>query len=123
MNRLLYYIVILNFPKYWGLPYKVLYSQAKLETGDFSSNIYRENNNLFGMKVPYIRPNFVQGENRGHAVFSSKYWSLFDLFLWLEYNNIQWNGNVLEFMKQVQISGFNPKTSYVKSWYEIYQNV
>lgn len=57
-------IGVLNF-KY---PHIVL-AQAKLETGYFTSNIFRENNNLFGMKRPRVRPTYAVGENRGHAVF------------------------------------------------------
>ena len=57
-------IGVLNF-KY---PHIVL-AQAKLETGYFTSSIFRENNNLFGMKRPRVRPTYAVGENRGHAVF------------------------------------------------------
>lgn len=57
-------IGVLNFK----FPHIVL-AQAKLETGYFSSNIFRENNNLFGMKRPRVRPTYAVGENRGHAVF------------------------------------------------------
>ena len=57
-------IGVLNF-KY---PHIVL-AQAKLETGYFTSNIFIENNNLFGMKRPRVRPTYAVGENRGHAVF------------------------------------------------------
>lgn len=49
----------------------IVYSQAKLESGNFSSKIFRENNNLFGMKMARQRATTATGENRGHATYSS----------------------------------------------------
>ena len=49
----------------------IVYSQAKLESGNFSSRIFRENNNLFGMKRARQRATTATGENRGHATYSS----------------------------------------------------
>lgn len=48
---------------------KYVFSQAAFETGNFTSDILRENNNLFGMKLAVIRPTLATGENRGHATF------------------------------------------------------
>lgn len=49
----------------------IVFAQAKLESGNFKSNIFLENNNLFGMKVARRRPTTNKGENRGHAYFNS----------------------------------------------------
>jgi len=51
-------------------PY-IVYSQAIIESGNFNSVVFRENNNLFGMKIPERRPTLAIGINRGHAVFNS----------------------------------------------------
>lgn len=51
-------------------PYIVL-AQAELETGNFKSKIFRENNNLFGMKVARKRPTTNKGEQYGHAYFDN----------------------------------------------------
>lgn len=51
-------------------PY-IVYSQAIIESGNFSSVIFRENNNLFGMKMPERRVTIAIGISRGHAVYSS----------------------------------------------------
>lgn len=67
----------------------LLYSQAILETGRFTSNIYKENKNLFGMKKPSKRPTTVISENRGHAVYPSYYSSVIDYILRQKYFNIQ----------------------------------
>ena len=49
----------------------IVFAQAKLESGNFSSKIFRENNNLFGMKLARQRATTATGENRGHATYSS----------------------------------------------------
>jgi len=50
----------------------IVYAQAVLETGTFTSHIFKTNNNLFGMKVATIRPTTNIGEEDGHAAF--KHW-------------------------------------------------
>lgn len=115
-----FYIARLFYPRYWYLPYNVLKSQAILETGNFTSNIYKENNNYFGMKLPRIRKTHADGENRGHATFPLKIDSITDYFLWLEYNNIDYNGDPYAFMRKVQQKGFNPSHTYPDTWYKVY---
>ena len=44
-----------------------LLALARHETGNFTSAIFRENNNPWGMKVATIRTTTNVGENRGHA--------------------------------------------------------
>jgi flagellum-specific peptidoglycan hydrolase FlgJ len=50
---------------------KYVFAQAAFETGNFTSDIFKENNNLFGMKLPRVRQTLATGENRGHATFNS----------------------------------------------------
>jgi hypothetical protein len=50
----------------------IVYAQSVIETGNFTSNIFRMNNNLFGMKTASIRPTTHMGEENGHAVY--KHW-------------------------------------------------
>lgn len=49
----------------------IVLAQAKLESGHYSSYIFRENNNLFGMKAARVRQTTNIGERRGHALFKS----------------------------------------------------
>lgn len=63
----------------------VVLAQAKVETGHFKSNIFRENNNLFGMKVAWNRPTTAVGRNRGHAVYRNWRESLLDYALYSSY--------------------------------------
>lgn len=59
----------------------LVYAQAQLESGHFTSDIFMENNNLFGMKVAERRPTTAIGVNRGHAVYKSWRESVLDYAL------------------------------------------
>jgi hypothetical protein len=61
-------------------PY-VVYAQALEETGRFNSTIFRENNNLFGMKMAWNRATTAIGINRGHAVYKNWKHSVIDYAL------------------------------------------
>jgi hypothetical protein len=56
-------------------------SQAKLESGNFQSDIFKENHNLFGMKVAGSRPTSAIGTNRGHAQYRNWRESVIDYAL------------------------------------------
>jgi hypothetical protein len=60
----------------------IVYSQAIQETGYFSSTIFKENNNLFGMKVARNRPTTALGTRRGHAYYRNWKESVLDYALW-----------------------------------------
>lgn len=64
-------------------PY-IVYAQALKESARFTSNIYKENHNLFGMKVPERRSTVVIGVNRGHAVYLDWKMSVIDYALFQE---------------------------------------
>lgn len=49
----------------------IVYAQAALESGNFTSTIFRENNNLFGMRMPERRETTAVGINRKYAVYST----------------------------------------------------
>lgn len=59
----------------------IVYSQAVLESGNFSSDIFKENHNLFGMKMPERRATTAIGVNRGHAVYKNWRESVIDYAL------------------------------------------
>lgn len=60
----------------------VVYAQARLETNGFKSRIFRENNNLFGMKAATRRSSTNKGEQHGHAYYDSWRESVLDFALW-----------------------------------------
>jgi hypothetical protein len=65
-ERLKEYILELNirFPH-------IVYAQAQLETGNFTSHIFQVNNNLFGMREAKRRPTTNKGTENGHAYFDN----------------------------------------------------
>lgn len=65
-NMLKTYIVDLNI----RYPYIVL-AQAQLETGGFTSPIYKENHNLFGLKEAKSRPTTSLGTDSNHAYYDN----------------------------------------------------
>lgn len=58
-------------------PYIVV-AQARLETGGYKSRIFRENNNLFGMKQATVRVNTASGTQHNHAYYDTWRESVYD---------------------------------------------
>jgi hypothetical protein len=58
-------------------PY-IAFAQSKLETGNFTSKIFRENNNLFGMKEAKQRITTALGTKRKHAYYQDWTQSVYD---------------------------------------------
>ena len=76
-QKLKEYLIELNvkFPN-------VVFAQAKLESGNFRSKIFEENNNLFGMKQPSVRTTTATGEQYNHATYNSWRESVLDYALY-----------------------------------------
>src|ERR1035437_9342411 len=49
----------------------IVFAQAEIETGHFTSRIFKENHNCFGMKVATKRPTTNKGEENGHAYYDN----------------------------------------------------
>jgi uncharacterized FlgJ-related protein len=60
---------------------KYIVAQAAHETGGFTSQLYKENHNLFGMKYP--SQGYAQGSANGFAYYLSEESSIYDLQRWL----------------------------------------
>lgn len=66
-----------------GIAYPdIVLAQARLETGNFTSKVFKENNNLFGMKLPRVRNTTAIGEQNSHADYASWRQSIADYKLW-----------------------------------------
>jgi len=72
-EKLITLIKNLNFP----FPHVVL-AQSMIETGYYTSPIFKENNNLFGMKEAVVRITTCTGTNNGHAVYKNWMDSVYD---------------------------------------------
>lgn len=60
----------------------IVMAQTIQETSYFKSAIFKENNNLFGMKEAKIRINIARGTNRGHAYYHNWAESVMDYALY-----------------------------------------
>jgi uncharacterized FlgJ-related protein len=49
----------------------IILAQAKLESGNFKSHMFIENNNIFGMKEAKKRPTTNKGTQNGHAYYEN----------------------------------------------------
>lgn len=89
----------------------IVLGQAKLETGFFTSNIFRENNNLFGMREAKQRITTALGTENNHAYYSSWLESLYDYsFYQCRYlSNIQTEEQYFNYLEQ----SYAEDTTYV----------
>jgi uncharacterized FlgJ-related protein len=90
--------------EYWidtlGIEHKeIVMQQIALETGMLTSNICRENNNLFGMKQARVRETTALGTKRGHAYYSSYIESIKDYKLWQD--NMYDGGDYYVFLDRI----------------------
>jgi len=77
---------LLTYMKNLKIKYpETVLSQARLETGGFQSAIFKENHNLFGMKLAETRPTLAIGINRGHAQYRNWKESVMDYALLQSY--------------------------------------
>lgn len=58
-------------------------AQAILESNNFKSNIFKSNNNLFGMKEARVRVNLATGTKHGHATYNTWEHSVLDYAFWV----------------------------------------
>lgn len=61
---------------------EIVMAQARLETGHFKSFIFRENNNLFGMRYPRKRPSANIGKKHGYSLYKDWKQSVLDYSLY-----------------------------------------
>jgi len=60
----------------------IVMAQARIETAHFTSKVFRENHNLFSMKLPKQRSTTAIGEQYNHASYTSWRQSVIDYKLW-----------------------------------------
>ena len=104
---------------YWLKRYDVDYTgivlrQSLLETGNYTSTICKENNNLFGMKLAKIRNTTAIGENRNHAKYTHWIESIKDYKLYQEYNKkkIKKSKGYYDFLHN---NGYSTNKTYIKT--------
>ena len=72
--------------EYEGILYQdIVILQSRLETGYFTSDIFLNANNLFGMRYPSRRPTVATGIYKEHAKYAHWSDSVIDYALWQKY--------------------------------------
>lgn len=81
---------------------EIVMAQAQIETGSFTSKIFRENNNLFGMKLSFNRPSTAKMAQYDHAYYTNWKESVYDYALYSAcyLKNIHSQTEYLEYLKQ-----------------------
>jgi flagellum-specific peptidoglycan hydrolase FlgJ len=69
----------------------IVYRQAVIESENFTSRFFLENNNLFGMKQVYSRPSTQIGIDRGYGVYRNWKESVLDYAIYQA-----WSGKELD---------------------------
>ena len=64
--------------------YKIVLAQIRLESGNLTSFLCRENKNLLGMKFPVRRKTTAIGSDHGYAVYDNYRDCIKDMVLWQE---------------------------------------
>jgi hypothetical protein len=71
---------------YEGIRYQdIVLLQAQLETGTYTSDIFLNGHNCFGMKYPEYRPTVATGIYKGHAQYTYWFDSVIDYGIWQEW--------------------------------------
>jgi flagellum-specific peptidoglycan hydrolase FlgJ len=78
----------------------IVYAQAVIESGNFSSSIFYENNNLFGMRCAKLRPTTCKDENNGFAVYEDWRASVLDYALLQSTLGIRNEDQYLQYLTQ-----------------------
>lgn len=62
---------------------EIVFVQAIIESGNFESRLFKNHNNLFGMRFPRVRETTATGENkRGYARYKDWDDSVLDYYFW-----------------------------------------
>lgn len=109
----------------------VLYAQAKLESANFTSNIFVNTNNCFGMNQPKVRPTTSLGGWTGAngnlwANYSSVETAVNDRVLWDDYFKVPaptGADDVSRYMNEVQQRGYAEDPQYIKKWKSIFEQI
>jgi len=82
-------------------PYVI--AQSKVETGDYTSDLYKRANNAFGMRVPELRRSNRIGTTNNYSSYASIGDSLEDLLYYFEAVNFPTNiGSVGEYTMELK---------------------
>jgi uncharacterized FlgJ-related protein len=88
-----------NYPDLW----KYAFLQAIVETGFFTSNIYKKNNNLFGMKNASARVQLgTKIDGTDFRFYKNLDQSIEDFFIWLRYTRFPLVNSIREYVHELK---------------------
>lgn len=91
---------------------EILLKQAKLESSNYTSNLYRNNNNIYGMKEVYSRPTTQRGGRNGYGFYDNWCLSALDRLLWDIFRFDNKKPNEEEYLKAMRI--YAEDTDYIR---------
>jgi hypothetical protein len=86
--------------------WRTVYVQAQIETGNFSSRLYREDNNMFGMRAPNSRGLYIGITSSDFAKYLSTTESLKDYILRQRQYGISFHQSSSDYIEQTLNSGY-----------------
>lgn len=81
----------------------IVFNQFKIESSNFTSSLFKKNNNLSGMKMPYQRPTTAICDSGGYAYYKNWEMSIIDYALYQTYqirNSDTSRANYLKILKR-----------------------
>lgn len=111
-----------NLYGYNNISTKLIYAQAWHETGNFKSEVFKQNNNLFGMRQPSKRKTFATGSHLNHATFKNHFDSVRDYFEHRKYFKIP-NTSDQAFIDVTVRKGYAEDQNYKKKWIKIFNTI
>lgn len=109
---------------------QVLYAQAKLETGNFTSNLFKSANNLFGMKPSQSRTRYYDSSvtvgSETFASYASPTYSVVDRADLDAYNGVLVPVDVEHirgYMTAVLSKGYATDPNYITKWVDVLKNI
>lgn len=86
---------------------KVLTAQAMHESGNFTSRLYKEQNNMFGMRHPTVRETLSLRDEKGYALFATLEDSVKDMELYFkEFSIPAKHATVAAYVKMIKAKGY-----------------
>jgi hypothetical protein len=97
---------------------EIVYKQAQLETGNFTSELFIKANNLFGMKLPHVRDTYADGEYNYHAYYKTWISCVKDYKLFQEYYASQ-SYDLTDYLSFLKDMGYATDKKYLSKLGEI----
>jgi uncharacterized FlgJ-related protein len=91
----------------------IVLAQAKLETANFTSSIFKQNNNLFGMKQAQRRPTTSLGTKREHAYYKNWESSVEDYAYYQAYQGLSKVNRDEEYYNLLSQMGYAEDEEYI----------